>query len=83
MSVVIPLEVHHRPDSMAVTARLPGVHAEDLRVALTRDELTIEARSAAGPRACALALASPVDQRRATMRFADGVLTLHLPKLAP
>jgi HSP20 family molecular chaperone IbpA len=81
MSPAIPIEVHHHRHAMDVTARLPGVRVQDLRVALSRDALTIEARSAGGTQAYTLALASPVDDRRATMRFADGVLSLHLPKL--
>ena len=81
MADAIPIEVHHQRQALAVTARLPGVLAQDLRITLTRDALAIEARSRTGPRACALPLASPVDARRATMRFADGVLSLYLPVL--
>lgn len=81
MADTIPIEVQHRPDALAVVAHLPGVLAKDLRVALTRDRLTIETRSRTGPRACDLPLACPVDERRATMRFVDGTLSLYLPEL--
>jgi HSP20 family molecular chaperone IbpA len=81
MTGTIPIEVHHGPRSMAVMARLPGVRLEDVRIALTRDELTIDAAAPDGQRHYALALASPVDDRRATIRFRDGILWMHLPKL--
>jgi HSP20 family molecular chaperone IbpA len=81
MSESIPIEVHHTRGSMAVMARLPGVRGEDVRIALTRDQLTIDAEAPEGPRHYALRLASPVDDRRATMHFRDGVLRVHLPKL--
>jgi HSP20 family molecular chaperone IbpA len=77
MSSEIPIEVHHGRHSIAVVARLPGVHLEDVRIGLTRDELTITQ----GMRRCSLALASPIDDRRATIRFSGGVLWVHLPRL--
>lgn len=66
---------------MAVTARLPGVRAQDLRIGLSRDELRVETSSPEGVQGFSLALPSPVDERRATLRFTDGVLSLYLPKL--
>ncbi len=78
----IRLEVHHGRDSMAVVARLPGVRGGDLRIELTPDLLTIDADTPHGERQCTLALASPVDARRATMHFHDGILRMHLPKLS-
>jgi HSP20 family molecular chaperone IbpA len=81
MAGAIPVEIHHQRDAMAVIARLPGIRIEDLHIALTRDELTIEARSSAGKQAFSLPLAMPIDERRATMRFAGGVLCLYLPRL--
>jgi HSP20 family molecular chaperone IbpA len=79
----IPLEVHHASDALSVIARLPGVRAEDLRIALSSHILRIDADSAEGTRHCALPLSSPVDDRRAKMRFTDGVLWMYLPKLRP
>lgn len=81
MSQAIPIEVHHARRFMDVMARLPGVRFENVRIALTRDRLAIDAVAPEGPRHYALCLASPVDDRRATMDFRDGVLRLHLPKL--
>jgi HSP20 family molecular chaperone IbpA len=84
MARSIPLEVHHVRDAFSVIARLPGVRTEDLRVALSRDRLTIDADardSGEGTRHCELPLAFPVDDRRAQMRFADGVLWMYLPRL--
>lgn len=81
MSVPIPVEVHHARHAMAVVARLPGVRFEDVRIGLTRDSLTIDANSPDGSRHFALPLPCPVDDRRATMCFRDGVLRIHLPRL--
>jgi HSP20 family molecular chaperone IbpA len=81
MSESIPIEVHHGRRFMAVMARLPGVRVEDVCIGLTRDQLTIDAKAPEGLRHYALSLASPVDDRRATMHFSDGVLRVHLPKL--
>jgi HSP20 family molecular chaperone IbpA len=83
MTEAIPIEVHHASRFMDVMARLPGVRFEDVRIALTRDQLTIDAVAPEGRRHYAMCLASPVDDRRATMHFNDGVLRLHLPKLGP
>jgi HSP20 family molecular chaperone IbpA len=77
----IPLEVHHGRDSMAVVAHLPGVRVADLHIVLTRDLLMIDAETPEGERHSTLSLASPVDDRRATMHFRDGILRMHLPKL--
>jgi len=81
MDATIPLEVHHGQNSMAVVARLPGVRLQDLHVAITRKLLTIDAETPEGSRHGSLALASPVDDGRAIMRFRDGILWMHLPKL--
>jgi HSP20 family molecular chaperone IbpA len=77
----IPIEVHHRGHAMTVVARLPGMRFEDVHVALTRDRLTIDADFLGGSRHLALAFPYPVDDRRASLRFCDGVLSMHLPKL--
>jgi HSP20 family molecular chaperone IbpA len=81
MSSEIPIQVHHGSHSIAVVARLPGVRLDDVRIGLTRDMLSIDAEDAQGMRHCSLALAFPVDDRRATIRYRDGVLWVHLPKL--
>jgi HSP20 family molecular chaperone IbpA len=81
MSESIPIEVHHRRRSLAVVAQLPGVRVEDVRIALTRDALTIDAEAPEGLRHYFLGFASPVDDRRATIHFSGGVLRMHLPKL--
>ena len=77
----IPIEVHHATHSMAVVARLPGVRFENVDIRLSRDALTIGAEFPEGTRTVALPFAFPVDDRRAQMRFADGVLWMYLPKL--
>jgi HSP20 family molecular chaperone IbpA len=77
----IPLEVHHARDALSVVARLPGVRVEDLRIALSRHLLRIDAESPEGSRRCVLPLAWPVDDRRAKMRFADDTLWMYLPRL--
>ena len=42
MSEAIPIEVHHGRRFMDVLARLPGVRVEDVRIALTRDQLVLD-----------------------------------------
>lgn len=81
MATPIPIAIHHHRHSTEVTASLPGVQVQDLRVSLTSHELTIEARCAGATRAVVVPLAPPVDERRATLRFAEGGLSLHLPLL--
>jgi HSP20 family molecular chaperone IbpA len=80
MSDSIPIEVHHGSRSVSVLARLPGVRLQDVRIGLTPDELTIDAQAPEGPRHYEFSFPSPVDDRRATMRFREGVLWMHLPK---
>jgi HSP20 family molecular chaperone IbpA len=82
MSTAIPIQIDHRPGALVVTATLPSVDVQDLRLALTRDRLTIEARFPSGWRRADVPFASPVDDRRATMHHAGGVLSLFLPTLA-
>jgi HSP20 family molecular chaperone IbpA len=81
MNSWIPIEVHHGRHSIAVTARLPGIPIEHVRVGLTPDELTIDAAAPQGMQHCVLPLACKVDDRRATIRFREGVLWVHLPRL--
>jgi HSP20 family molecular chaperone IbpA len=83
MAAQIPIEVRHHRDALDVTARLSGVRAQDLRVVLTDDAVRIEVGPAQEGQHWAVPLASRVDERRATMRFAGGVLSLHLPKREP
>ncbi|HEY3820304.1 MAG TPA: Hsp20/alpha crystallin family protein [Polyangiaceae bacterium] len=83
MSQSIPIEVHHGKGAVAVVVRLPDVRAKDIRISLTRDELSIHADTPGHVRNYSLRLATRVDDRRATMRFSDGVLWMHLPVLRP
>jgi HSP20 family molecular chaperone IbpA len=81
MTSEMPIEVRHERGATAVTARLPGVLAQDLRVDLTHDQLRIRAESADGPLDYALPLALPVDESRATIHFSRGILSVFLPGL--
>jgi HSP20 family molecular chaperone IbpA len=79
MTSEMPIEVRHERGAMAVTARLPGVLAQHLRVDVTRDQLRIRAESVEGPVDYALPLAIPVDEGRAVIHFARGILSVFLP----
>jgi HSP20 family molecular chaperone IbpA len=77
----IPIEIRHHRHSTDVKASLPGVRLRDLRVSITRDELRIEARCGDDLMVASVPLAPPIDERRATIHFNGGDLTLHLPVL--
>jgi HSP20 family molecular chaperone IbpA len=86
MAAQVPIEVRHHRDALAVTARLSGVRAQDIRVVLTDDAVRIEVcagrlgGTSESSEPAVVPLASPVDDRRATMRFDGDVLSLYLPK---
>lgn len=92
-----PLNVYVAGDDLAVEALLPGVSEEDLQVTVERGALTIAATRRGwgqgertwylrefqpGQFSRAFALPFPVDADQETAHFADGVLTLTLPKAA-
>lgn len=95
-SYSFPLNIHGTTDELKVEALLPGVSEEDVRIDIDRGVLTIAARRHAwehregelwylrefnpGQFSRSLSLPFPVEADRATASFANGVLTLTLPK---
>ncbi|HEY9077741.1 MAG TPA: Hsp20/alpha crystallin family protein [Anaerolineaceae bacterium] len=95
-SVVVPVDILDSGPEIIVQANLPGVQPEDVTVTVTGTTLTIkgaiksseefkgatylrkERKATAYQRSVTLPVSVEVD--RADARFADGVLTLTLPK---
>lgn len=91
-----PINVHGTADQLTVEALLPGVSEEDVHVDLDRGVLTITAKRHGpevakgeqwhlrefnpGQFARSLSLPFPVEINKVSATFANGVLTLTLPK---
>lgn len=91
-----PLNVYKSGEDLKVEALLPGVSEEDLQVSIDQGALTIEARRHGwepqegqswfvrevhpGQFTRTLSLPFPVEANNVTADFANGVLTLTLPK---
>jgi HSP20 family protein len=91
-----PIDVHETADELVVTAALPGMKADDVEITLTGQSLTLrgefkadeqvsrdqylyrERRYGAFSRSLQLPVRVQGDHTEAT--FADGVLTLRIPK---
>jgi HSP20 family protein len=92
----MPLEVYETPDEMVVRAMVPGVKPDNLQVEYQDGVLTLRAKTEAGPSrddwtwhlkeiaygevVRSITLPKAIDVDRAEATFADGVLTLRLPK---
>jgi HSP20 family protein len=90
------VDVMETADEVVVTASLPGIKAEDVKISLTGDVLQLSGQTAAETerkdatyhvrerRASAfsrsIALPAPVESDKAQADFENGVLTLKLPK---
>lgn len=85
------------PEALVIWFAVPGVTERDVRVDVTRDELTVAVqRAVAAPEGYApqrreradfafertFSLPVPVDPETASARVKDGILTLTLPKAA-
>lgn len=95
-AVSFPLNIYGTADELKVEALLPGISPEDVQVDVDRGVLTIAAKRhgwepgegqhwyareiAGGQFARSLSLPFPVEVERAEADFANGVLTLTLPK---
>ena len=95
---VFPLDLYETEESVVVKAPLPGVRPEDVDISITDDILTIkgEARSEEevkrenyhrrelryGSFCRSVPLPTPVEQGKAEAVFAQGILTVTLPKTA-
>lgn len=93
----IPLDVTRTDDEVVVKASLPGVKKEDVDVTIADNVLTVRAEIAqegereeagyllrerrAGSFYRAVRLPETVDSEKATSSYADGVLTINLPKV--
>jgi HSP20 family protein len=92
----MPLEIYETPDTVVVRALLPGVTQEDLDVQYQQGVLSLRARTRGpegddgwtwhlrefgyGEIARSVTLPKEVDADGAGATFADGILTLTLPK---
>jgi HSP20 family protein len=95
-TLTFPINVYGTADELKVEALLPGVSPEDVQVDVDRGVLTIAAKRhgwepgagqnwyareiSSGQFARSLSLPFPVEVEHATADFANGVLTLTLPK---
>lgn len=91
-----PIDVHETPDEIVLNASLPGMKAEDLDITMTGRSLTLRGELKAdedvsrdqylyrerrfGTFSRTLQLPVAVEGDRAEATFADGVLTLRIPK---
>lgn len=91
----MPVDIRLEDETYVITAIAPGVKAEDLKIEIHEDVLTLrgEMRQAdpedanyllqempQGEFCRSLRLPDPVDAAKAEARLIDGVLTLRLPK---
>jgi HSP20 family protein len=95
-SIAPPLDVYETPDEIVVSAVLPGLRAEDVEITMTGQNLTLRGEFKAseevkreqylyrerrfGSFNRSLQLPVRVQGENAEATFADGVLTLRVPK---
>ncbi len=92
------VDIYETPTELVIQAELPGVKREDIQIELTDERLTVRGKrervseeSATyhllertyGEFERSFTLNVPVDIERAEANYRDGVLTIHLPKVAP
>ena len=96
-SWVLPVDVREDENAIEISASLPGVAKDDIEISVEHGVLTIQAKSGdtdeatgdgyvlrerrAGSFYRALRLSDRVDAAAATSSYADGVLTVTVPKL--
>ena len=90
----MPMDAYMTDDAIVITMELPGVHEQDVNVTLENNVLTISGElkpreteqnyilreRPMGHFERTLSVSTPVDVSKADAVFADGVLTLTLPK---
>lgn len=95
-SVTPPIDVHETADEIVVTAALPGMKADDVEITMTGQNLVLRGELKAddtvkndqylyrerrfGAWSRSLQLPVRVQGDRAEASFADGILTLRIPK---
>lgn len=94
-----PLEVYETATELVVRVEIAGLAIGAVEVLIDRDELVVrgerlvapcavprmfhESRIRYGPFLAAVSLPFPVDERAANAEYADGLLLVTLPRLAP
>lgn len=91
----LPLDVHARDDEFVISAPVPGLKAEDLKIQILEDVVTLRAdiddqasESEAtllreipqGGFERSLRLPAPLDAQHAEAKIENGLLTLRIPK---
>lgn len=82
-----PVDIYENKDEILIYADIPGVTQEDLAVNFDKDQLTIEARRAAGSERAfdykrTFVVPRGIDAERIGANLQNGVLKLTLPKSA-
>ena len=91
--VRIPMNVKAEDDAFIITAWVPGLSTDDLRIEVLEDTVVLEGEFKApegeglllqeipvGPFKRVVTLPTPLEPGKANAELADGVLTLRLPK---
>ena len=94
--LAVPVDMYETKDDLVVSAQIPGIKPEDVQVTVTGDTLSIKGETTSdgkvdeagyyrrerqyGAFDRTLSLPVPIQADKAEARFADGVLTLTLPK---
>jgi HSP20 family protein len=91
----LPLDVHASGDEFVISAPVPGIKAEDLKIQILDDVVTLRAdveEQASEPESTllreipqggferSLRLPAPLDAQHAEAKIEDGLLTLRIPK---
>jgi HSP20 family protein len=91
----MPLDVHVDDEAYEITAAVPGFKAEEVKIQILEDVVTLSAEKEhsenadgeylmrelpLGEFSRSVRLPEPVDASKAQAKVEDGVLTLHLPK---
>ena len=91
--VRVPLDVKAEDDAFIITAWVPGLEADDIRLEVLEDTVVLEGEFKApeaeglllqeipvGPFKRVITLPTPLEPGKAEAELTDGVLTLRLPK---
>jgi HSP20 family molecular chaperone IbpA len=90
--VAAPVDIYENEDELLLLADLPGVTADNLKIDIDNNELTVEGKrdervdsESASPFPVAnyrraFTLPSGIDHNKVAAEIKQGVLTLHLPK---
>jgi HSP20 family protein len=88
----LPVDVREEDEAFVLTARVPGLKADDLNIRILDDVVTLEGEFKTdeneyllhelpgGSFSRTLRLSAPLDAEKAEAKITDGLLTLRLPK---